>query len=265
MNISKVWGVSFSPTQTSKKIVDAVSAGVEGVESDSLDLTYPGKIEERTFKPDELVIIGVPVYAGRVAPLAVERLKAIKGSMTPAVLVVLYGNREYEDALIELKDIAVAASFLPVAAAAFVGEHSFSSSQMSIAPGRPDSADLVSAASFGRKVVKKIGELQDFSSLSILQVPGNVPYKEGMGSLPITPKVDEAACTQCGMCVPSCPGGAITIDDNVIMDVESCIFCCACIRTCPEDAVSIDAPPMQEKRLWLHENCAERKEPELYF
>jgi len=265
MKISKIWGIFFSPTKTSEKIVDAIAAGISGIERDSLDLTHPGRIETRTFTPEELVVIGVPVYAGRVAPLAVQRLKAIQGNMTPAVLVVLYGNREYEDALVELRDIAVTASFLPVAASAFIGEHSFSNSQEPIASGRPDSADLVSAASFGRKIFKKIGQLQDISSLSHLQVPGNIPYKEGAKSLSITPKVNQTACTRCGMCILTCPGGAITIDDDLIMNVESCIFCCACIKTCPEDAVSIGAPSLQEKRLWLHENCVERKEPELYF
>lgn len=265
MDISKIWEVSFSPTKTSKKVVGTIASGIPGVERDSLDLTYPGKMKTKTFTPEELVVIGVPVYAGRVAPLAVQRLKAIKGNKTPAVLVVLYGNREYEDALIELREIAVTASFLPVAASAFIGEHSFSSSQMPIAPGRPDSVDLASAAFFGRKVFKEIGQLQDFSSLSKLQVPGNIPYKESTGPLPITPKVNQTACTHCAMCIPTCPGGAITIDNDLIIDVERCIFCCACIKTCPEDALSIDAPPLQGKRLWLHENCAERKEPELYF
>ena len=265
MNISKIWGVSFSPTKTSKKVVDAITSEIPGVERDSLDMTYPGKIETRTFTPGELVVIGVPVYAGRVAPLAVQRLKVINGNTTPAVLVVLYGNRAYEDALIELRDIAVSASFLPMAASAFIGEHSFSSSQMPIALGRPDSVDLASAASFGRKVFKEIGQLQDFSSVSKLQVPGNIPYKESTGPLPITPKVNQTECTHCGMCIPTCPGGAISIDNDLVMDVERCIFCCACIKTCPEDAVSVDAPPIQEKRLWLHENCAERKEPEFYF
>ncbi|MBW2660283.1 MAG: 4Fe-4S binding protein [Deltaproteobacteria bacterium] len=265
MNIRRIWGVTFSPTQTSKKIVNAINSAFPDAEHDSLDLTYPGNIRKKAFDSDDLVVIGVPVYAGRVSPLAVQRLSTIKGNSTPAILVVLYGNREYEDALIELRDLAVAASFIPVAASAFIGEHSFSSPQAPIAPGRPDDSDLALAASFGRKIFQRISQLQDFSKLSSLGVPGNIPYKEGMESPPVTPKVDQAACTLCGMCISTCPGEAITIENNLVMDVEHCIFCCACIKTCPEDAVSIDAPPLLEKKQWLHKNCARRKEPELYF
>jgi len=265
MNINKVWTLFFSPTGTSKKIVDAIAASIPGGERSSVDLTSQATENIKPFQADELVVIGVPVYAGRVAPLAVQRLKGVKGRNTPVVLVVLYGNREYEDALVELRDIATAASLLPVGAAAYIGEHSFSNQQMPTAQGRPDHADLASAASFGRDIVDKIDRVQDLNSLSGLQVPGNTPYKESMGSLPVTPKVDQAVCTLCGLCVSSCPGGAIAIDEDLVMDVSKCIFCCACIKTCPEEAVRIDAPLLLEKRQWLHENCSKRKEPELYF
>ena len=129
--------------------MDAIASGISTAQYDSLDLTYPGAIETKTFDSDELVVIGVPVYAGRVAPLAAQRLKAINGNNTLAVLVLLYGNREYEDVLIELRNMVLSASFQPVAASAFIGEHSFSSSLMPIAPGRPDRDDFVSAVSFG--------------------------------------------------------------------------------------------------------------------
>jgi ferredoxin len=265
MNIKKVWALFFSPTGTSRKIVDAIVASLPEVERSSVNLTYQGTENIKPFQADELVVIGVPVYAGRVAPLAVQRLKGIKGKNTPVVLVALYGNREYEDALVELRDIATAASLLPVGAAAFIGEHSFSSQQMPTAQGRPDHADLASATSFGRDIFNKIDKVQDLNSFSHLQVPGNTPYKESMGPLPVTPKVDPTVCTLCGLCISSCPGGAIAIDEDLAMDVSKCIFCCACIKTCPEEAVFIDAPLLLEKRQSLHENCATRKEPELYF
>jgi len=265
MNINNVWTLFFSPTGTSRKIVDAIAASIPGVKRSSLDLTYQGIENIKPFQGDELVVIGVPVYAGRVAPLAAQRLQGIQGRKTPVVVVVLYGNREYEDALVELRDIAIAASLHPVGAAAFIGEHSFSNQQMPTAQGRPDHADLASAASFGRYIFHKIDKVQDLNNLSHLQVPGNTPYKESMGPIPVTPKVDQAVCTLCGLCVSSCPSGAIVIDEDLAMDVSKCIFCCACIKTCPEEAVFIDAPLILEKRQWLHENCAHRKEPELYF
>ncbi len=266
MNINKVWTVSFSPTGTSRKIVAAIAASFSGIACSSLDLTYPQDDVKKTFKTDELVVIGVPVYAGRVAPLAVSRLQGMKGSSTPAVLVVLYGNRDYEDALLELRDLAAAASFIPVAASAFIGEHSFSARHLPIAEGRPDRDDLLSAASFGTGVFERITSLEDPGAFPLLQVPGKTPYKERAGSPPVTPSVDAAVCTLCGLCIDTCPGGAIaTGDDGLSMDVVRCIFCCACIRVCPEEAISIGALPLVEKRQWLHENCAERKEPELYF
>jgi len=265
MKIKKVWAVSFSPTRTSKTVVDAIASGITADDHDSLDLTYPGGTDSKTFNADELVVIGIPVYGGRVAPLAARRLRALKGTNTPAVLVVLYGNREYEDALVELRDIAEEASFKSLSAAAFIGEHSFSSSQAPIASGRPDSADLSVAVSFGREVAGKIDQLQDLRDLPALSVPGTVPYKESVGSPPVTPNINLEACSRCGLCVTTCPGGAITLDVDPEIDVENCIFCCACVKTCPEEAVFIAAPPILEKRQWLHENYSARKEPELFF
>lgn len=264
MHISKVWAVSFSPTGTSRKIIGTVAGEISGGEHQSLDLTCSAAAERR-FKSDELVVVGVPVYAGRVAPLAVKRLKALQGDDSPAVVVVLYGNREYEDALIELKDIAVAASLRPLAAAAFIGEHSFSSSALPIAAGRPDDNDLDIAGVFGRRIVEKLLKLENSGQIQNIEVPGNIPYKKYPGPLPATPEVDLMSCTRCGLCAASCPNGAITLAETPVKDVERCIFCCACIKNCPEHAVYIGAPAVQEKRQWLHENYAARKEPEIYL
>ena len=48
-----------------------------------------------------LAIVVVPVYGGHVAPLAMERLRNIRGLDAPTVLVAVYGNRAYEKALME--------------------------------------------------------------------------------------------------------------------------------------------------------------------
>ena len=265
MKIRKIWLVSFSPTRTSKSVIDAIASGIRDIPCETLDLTYPGTDSKRQFAADELVIIGVPVYAGRVAPLAVKRLAPLQGNSSPAVIVVTYGNREFEDALIELRDLTEQAAFKPLAACTFVGEHSFSGSETPIAADRPDSVDLATAEAFGLKIIEKLAAFKDFGSAISLDVPGDIPYKEGMGSLPFSPLLIESDCTQCEVCIPTCPAGAISLESRIEVDQQLCIFCCACIKNCPEGAMKIDAAPLKEKRQWLYENCAERKEPELYL
>ena len=264
MKIKKIWLICFSPTRTSKKVIEAIASGLRDIPSETIDLTYPDSVSHMSIGADELVIIGVPVYAGRVAPLAVKRLTAIQGSNTPAVIVVTYGNREFEDALIELRDIAEKAAFVPLAAGTFIGEHSFSGSDTPIGARRPDSLDLDTAQAFGMKILDKLSSVEDLATVHSLKVPGDSPYKDGMGSLPFTPVVIQSKCTQCGICLSTCPAGAISLESEIKMDRNLCIFCCACIKICPEDAVIIDAEPMQQKRQWLFENCSKRKEPKLY-
>ncbi len=265
MNIKKIRLISFSPTRTSKRVIDAIASGIRDIPVEALDLTYPDAVSTMQLGADELAVIGVPVYAGRVAPVAVQRLAAIQGNNTPAVIVVIYGNREFEDALLELKDIAEKAAFIPMAAGAFIGEHSFSGPATPVGADRPDAADLLAAQAFGAKIREKIATVGDVAAGSGVEVPGNRPYRDGGGSIPFTPKVIQEKCTQCGTCLSTCPTGAISLESEIVIDQNLCIFCCACIKICPEEAVLIDAEPMKQKRQWLYENCAERKEPALYL
>lgn len=266
MKISTVVPIFFSPTGTSKKVVTALSSGFEGAEiKDAIDLTYAAPAQPLKLKQDDLTLFALPVYAGRLPALAVERLKAIDGNNSLAVVTVVYGNREYEDALIELCDLARSMSFRVIAACTFIGEHSFSSTDLPIAPGRPDNQDLSMAESFGKKIRQHLLE-KGSDSLASPEVPGDSPYKDAMPSLPFTPEVDDTTCTGCGICLSTCPAEAISLKDDIAaMDVAACIFCCACIKNCPESAVKIAAPPLVEKAVWLHENCATRKEPLIFL
>lgn len=103
MQIKSIQPVYFSPTHTSAKIVSTIAEGMNIIVNKEIDLTYPFA-DQKTILSDTLTIIGVPTYAGRVAPTALERLQKIKGDNTPAIIIVLYGNRDYEDALLELRD-----------------------------------------------------------------------------------------------------------------------------------------------------------------
>jgi ferredoxin len=265
MKIDKIRTISFSPTGNSKRVVEAIVSAIPGIPVEHMDRTSPDAVSSLQCGPQDLVVIGVPVYAGRVAPLAVRRLQDISGDKTPAVIVVTYGNREFEDALIELKDLAEHAGFLPIAAGAFIGEHSFSGPETPIAAGRPDSQDLTAAKAFGEKISKKLSDIEDWQDNCCLEVPGNRPYKDGMGKLPFTPLLLADQCTQCELCIAACPTGAISFGSQIQIDQNLCIFCCSCIKTCPENALVIDAPPLQQKRQSLYEQCSKRKEPQIYL
>jgi flavodoxin len=135
--------VYFSPTGTTKKIIEAIATGINSESIIPFDLTNKASQANgfHEFK-NEVVIIGVPVYSGRVPKEAVLRMQKLSGNNTPCILVVVYGNRAYDDALLELRNLAIERGFKPIAAAAFIGEHSFSSKQFPIANDRPDIKNL---------------------------------------------------------------------------------------------------------------------------
>ena len=107
MNFNAVRLVYFSPTKTTQKILEGIAQGTKVGTIEHLDLTPPeSKTLELDKMQDELVLIGVPVYAGRVPLEAVAKLRRLRVDRVPAVIIVVYGNREIEDALLELKDLA---------------------------------------------------------------------------------------------------------------------------------------------------------------
>jgi ferredoxin len=238
---------------------------VEKVEQ--IDLTPPDaqtrELDE--LKDGQLAIIGTPVYAGRIPPQATGRLQRLKANGTPAVVVVLYGNREYEDALLELNNIVVEAGFKPVAAGAFIGEHSFSSKNTPIAEGRPDKEDLNKAGKFGKEIMKNLKGIEELGDISPLKIPGNFPYREWREHVKVPPATDETLCIKCATCVAVCPVAAIVINDRVMTDASVCIFCCACVKNCPAQARALDNPQVQRIAKWLSKNYSQRKEPETYF
>jgi len=263
--------VYFSPTGTSKRTAEAVAKGL-GSEFDRVDLTLPSsEAKKHSLKSDELTVIAVPVYSGRVPYTAVRRLKNIKGRHGPAVLIVVYGNRAFEDALLELKDIALEQDFRPIAGAAFIGEHSFDTPETPIATGRPDEADLDKAEAFGKQVKDKLG----LSEARELEVPGRRPYRENSDwNKPYgerekaeqrSPDTNTEACILCGMCARVCPTAAVTVTDSVKTVKTDCISCTACVKSCPTGARAWKHERVKKAASWLHNNCSERREPELFL
>jgi ferredoxin/flavodoxin len=267
MDIRKVYSVYFSPTGTTEKTVIAVADGT-GISNEKYDLTT--REVRRTFKhsfgKDELVVAGLPVYHGRLPKNIDDFFSGLKGNSTSAIAVIVFGNREYEDALIELKMRLEGNGFEVIAGAAFIGEHTFSKN---IATGRPDEKDIAIAAGFGRDTAASIAR----NVSGTLTVKGNYPFvakgydpthPELYPSYPNVTTTEE--CTHCGLCAENCPWGAIDIDDPTVIIYSKCMRCFRCIKNCPSsakkviDAKFLDMLPRFEMRL-----NARRCEPELFL
>ena len=259
-NISLVY---FSPTKTTRKIIETIALGINPKKTTHFDLTLT-TFNSNTFDEfsNELVIIGAPVYSGRVPIDATKRLQRLNVDNIPTIVVVVYGNRDYEDALIELRDIAKDRGFFPFAAAAFIGEHSFSSELFPIAHERPDTNDLNKATEFGTKIQNV---LLNNNISKLINVPGNYPYKTLVGMPEISPITLDTVCNKCGICVSVCPTGSIRLNKTTITDKSTCILCCACVKKCPSNARLNDNDLVKHSCEWLLENCSIRREPETFI
>ena len=268
MKINRVCQFYYSPTHTTEKIVISIGdgTGVDPLKLIENNLTYPGYAETLIdVEPHDLVIIGAPVYAGRIAITAIERLNGIKFAGNPAVLVAVYGNRYFDDALIELRETAVGLGLRPVAAAAFVGEHSYSTRDFPIAKGRPDELDKHKARDFGEQVARKLQSLKSLDKMPALALPGTFPLPERRVIEPAHVETAPNKCNKCGECLPACPTGAVFYKNAYKTTPELCTICCACIKACSRNARIIISERIPQLRETLAQTCADRKEPEMFI
>jgi len=258
--------IYFSPTGTTRTILGQIAKGLGKNEFTTIDITN-AEVRSRPAPKfgDGLVLMGAPVYAGRLPKEASDYFKTIQASGSAAILIVLYGNREFEDALLELKNIAVDSGFIPLAAAAFIGEHSFSSKDTPIAQNRPDAGDQHKAFLFGQDIANFLPRIKTASALSFVDVPGNLPYRDGLAMGPFSFIDVTDACDGCGICIPACPKDAIDETARYAPIEKECIFCCACIKACPPQARIMKESPLREKAVFLSETCSQRKEPRLFM
>lgn len=263
----------FSATGTTEKVVMGIADHLidkygGNNKGQYINFTLPdNRTESVSFFNNDVVVVGVPVYAGRVPNVLLKYLDTIEGNGASAVAVVLYGNRNYDDALIELRDILQTRGFNVIAAGAFIGEHSFSKT---LAKERPDEKDMTIVSNFSEQIYKKIAN--DNASNSI-KVKGNVPYgryyrpKNEKGDpvdiRKVTPKTNNA-CTDCGICVAVCPMGSIDKEDTSKLN-GICIKCGACIKKCPVQAKYYDDSDYLRHQYELEDQFKKRREPELFI
>ena len=274
MQINTVWAAYFSATDTTKKVVTQIARRLSQqlqCPMQTFDFT-PKRVrkEPKAFAAGDLVVFGTPVYAGRVPNLLIKYIASVQGGGALAVPVVCYGNRNYDDALSELRLTLTAGGFHPVAGAAFSCQHSFSLTQ---GAGRPDISDLTIAAGFADQVYHKVEALPSAEACPPLFVKGNDPVgpyytpRDRKGNpvniLKVKPKTSDA-CVKCGLCVKKCPMGAIDpADPSNVPGI--CIKCGACVKKCPKGAKYYDDEKYLYHQHELEEGFARRAEPETFL
>ena len=251
MNIEKWIIAHFSPTGGTKKVADAIAAGF-AVPVAEMDLTKADSALTLGEKDGLMAVL--PVFAGRVPQISLERLSALKGNGQKAVAVVVYGNREFDDALLETRDALEANGFRVIAAAAFIAEHSM---YRSIAQGRPDEEDQALCRRFAADVMAKEDDAAP------VQVPGNKPYKE-LKPAAFHPAANEG-CTKCGICARQCPVGAIPMGNPSQTNNDLCINCMGCVEACPVRSRALPDAFLAMISQMLNQNAAGYKKPSVFL
>lgn len=259
--ITKIIGVTFSPTHTGLHVTQAVTAAMAQTlqaTAEIVNLTAPHMRQTPLiFDAQTLLVLTTPTYAGRVPNLIVPYLRTLQGNGALAIVTTMYGNRAYDDALQELADIATDGGCRVIGAMALVGEHSFSAK---LSGGRPTADDLQQVRDYGQALASRLlaGEAVPTLTATLGQPAATRQYykptdHEGkpVNILKVKPMVTDAFAGTAAF-VNVCPLGSIEMQDGKPVVTGICMKCNACIKACNPPAMAF-----LDDKYWFHVRCLE--------
>ncbi len=245
--------ITFSPTGGTERTAQILASAI----ADNwihTDLLRP--IPETNRTAEDVCLIAVPSFGGRIPTTSAERLQKIHANGARAILVCVYGNRAYEDTLSELQDVLEKCGFNCIAAVAAIAEHSI---VREFGAGRPDADDCAELTRFAEKIKERLANPTD----KPLSVPGAHGTYKPFQNTPFVP-AETDACVNCGTCAEACPTDAIGNTPDEI-DPARCIKCMRCESVCPTGARKLDEKIHAALRERLAAVCGTRKANELFL
>ena len=246
--------IIFSPTGGTEKVANAITKFWNEVKDIDLSKTDLG-FSSISLTKEDIAVIAMPSFGGVAPQLALDRLAKMTGNQCKCAIVAVYGNRAYENTLVQMEDYAVKAGFHVIAAVSAVAEHSI---LHQYAIGRPDENDGHQLTEFGNQILEKA----ESGNESTPSIPGNRPYKNS--SAVLIPKAN-ASCSGCGLCADKCPAGAIDRKNPGMTDKSKCISCMRCVAICPNHARKVSGFMTAVAGIAIKKACSVRKECELFI
>ena len=153
---SPVGGTAIMTERLTKRIGELLGAdSPEDISVGCYDLLGE-QASGMTIDDETIVVIGMPVYVGKLPLPAAEAMEKVRGNGAMAIAAVSYGSRSYGNALYELKTLVEGLGFRLVGAGAFLISYmALRGSSRSMAP----SLDLDSIKDFSDAVSGKIKRL----------------------------------------------------------------------------------------------------------
>ncbi len=246
----KLYAFYFSPTGGTKNILDIFLSkwNCDKILTDLSDNN--ANLEDVIFKKDDVCVVAVPSFSGRVPQFIIPKISKLNGAGAKAVLITAFGNRAFDDTLLELFNTMTKADFICFAAMAAVTRHSV---MPKYGNGRPDSDDISQIKEFSEKCRNEFVQ-----RVNTVALPGNFPYRKYQ-SIPIKPKADKS-CNKCGLCAKRCPVKAIDPQRLNKTDKNKCISCLQCVAKCPRQARHINKFVLKAAEIKMKKLCGDRKE-----
>lgn len=248
------YSLIFSPTGGTARVAGILTDAMGG-KYHQIDLCR--EVTGQDFSAEDVCLVALPSYGGRAPATALERIRHFRGNGAKAILVCVYGNREWEDTLTELQDTLEGAGFVCAAAMAAVAEHSIF---RQYAAGRPDDQDAEELRSFAARLSAHLAE----GVFGDLGLDGNHGTYKNYGGVPFKPEGNHK-CVACGLCAEGCPTGAIDPADPAKTDKQRCISCMRCVDLCPHHARDFSPLVMKPAALAMAKHLGGRKENHLFL